>query len=430
MNIRVYGNQVLSGTIHPSGSKNAVLALIPATILFDKPVILENVPEIADVNRLVKILLKLGSKVDWDKEKKTLTINNKNLNLMDVTQGDVGSMRATTLLWGPLLGRFKKVDFSNFPGGCTLGVRTLEPHFEAFKDLGVKVTETASGIKLDASSVKAGETWLTEMSPTATENVLMLMATIPGRTRIVGAASEPQVQDTCRFLAAAGVKINGVGSNILEIEGKKSLSAPKRFRISSDHNEIGTFLTLGAVTGGRVTVTDVEPLYNRPVIYELARLGLKVKMTDRAATILPSQKVTLQKRSNGQSMIIRAQPWPALPVDMLPMFIPLVMTTDGGSVLFHNWMYEAGLFWTSELLKLGANIIMCDPHRVIVTAGNKLRGATLEAPYIIRAVVAMVLAAMIARGESTILNADALYRGHPRFAENLRGLGAKIEEIK
>jgi UDP-N-acetylglucosamine 1-carboxyvinyltransferase len=140
--------------------------------------------------------------------------------------------------------------------------------------------------------------------------------------------------------------------------------------------------------------------------------------------------VTIPTTGEGQMLVIRAQPWPALPVDMLPIFIPLVLSGKKGSVLFHNWMYEAGLFWTSELLKLGAGIIVCDPHRIIVTAGNQLHGATLEAPYIIRAVVSMVMAAMIAGGETTILNADALYRGHPRFAENLRLLGAKIEEEK
>ena len=429
MNICVSGNQVLSGTIHPSGSKNSVLALIPATILFDKPVTLENVPEIADVNRLVKILLKLGSKITWDKQKKTMQIDNKSLSLKDVTQEDVGSMRATTLLWGPLLGRFKDVDFSNFPGGCTLGVRTLEPHFEAFADMGVKVTQTRSGIKLDASTVKSGEIWLTEMSPTATENILMLAATIPGMTKIVGAASEPQVQDTCRFLISAGVQITGIGSNILEITGRKNLKNPGHFRIPSDHYEIGTFLIFGAVTGGKITVTDVDPLYNRPVLHEMKRLGLKVKTQDSQVTVLPNQQVSLEKRSNGQSMIIRAQPWPSLPVDMLPIFIPLVLTGNSGSVLFHNWMYEAALFWTSELLNLGANIVMCAPHRVIVNPGNKLGGATIEAPYIIRAAVSMVMAAMIAQGESTILNADALYRGHPHFSENLRLLGAKIEEI-
>lgn len=427
MDILVSGNQVLSGTIHPSGSKNATLALIPATLLFDRPVTLNNVPEIADVDRLVKILTKLGSKIFWDKNKKRVSLDNKHLTLKNLTASDVGSMRATSLLWGPLLGRFGKIDFSQLPGGCTLGTRTVEPHYQAFQSLGTKITQNRKGVKMDASRAKAGEVWLTEMSPTATENVLFLASTLKGTTKIFGAASEPQVQDVCHFLNSTGAKIKGIGSNVLEITGVKSFKSLD-FTIPSDHYEVGTFLAFGAVTGGKVSVTDVEPLYLKPIEQEFKRLSINLSYRNHTATINRQKSFAIPKGIDGQTHIIRAQPWPALPVDMLPIFIPLALSAKKGSVLFHNWMYEAGLFWTSELLKLGANIVMCDPHRVIATSGNKLHGATLEAPYIIRAVVSMVMAAMTAKGKSKILNADALYRGHPHFAENLRLLGAKIEE--
>jgi UDP-N-acetylglucosamine 1-carboxyvinyltransferase len=280
MNIHVEGKQVLSGVIHPSGAKNTAVALIPATILFREPVILDNMPESADVGRLVKILTKLGSRVTWEKETKRMIVDNSRLTLEAVTKEDLGSMRGTSLLWGPLLGRFRKIDFSQLPGGCTLGIRSLEPHFMAFRDLGVVVTQTPKGIKMNAAKASAREIWLTEMSPTVTENALFLAATLPGMTRIVGAASEPQVQDSCRFLQAAGVTIGGLGSNIVEITGGQ-LHAP-HFRIPSDHYEVGTFLALGAVTAGEVTVTDVELNYQKPIDWQFSRLGIQLKYSDRA----------------------------------------------------------------------------------------------------------------------------------------------------
>ncbi len=427
MNIKVKGGQVVSGEISPSGSKNSAVAIIPSTILFKDPVKLENIPNIKDVDRLVKIMEKLGSKIKWDKEAEALEIDNANLRFEDLDKEDLGNMKGTALLWGPMLARFGKVSFNELPGGCTLGIRPLDAHYEAFKNLGVVVKEGANFAEMDASKAHAREIWLTEMSPTVTENVVTLAVTLSGRTKITGAASEPQVQDLCNFLVRCGAKIAGIGSDILEVDGGGPLT-PTTYRILSDHYEITTYLALAAATHGKIKIKNAIPNLFPHINHVFSKFGVEVKYEGDTAVLDGSHKVNIQGSDCGESITIKAQPWPGLPVDTLPLFIPLALAARSGQVLFHNWMYESGLFWTSELTKLGASIIICDPHRVIVNSGTNLKGATIEAPYIIRAVVSLVMSALLAEGESTILNADALYRGHPKFVENLKKLGVKIEE--
>ncbi len=429
MDIRVTGGQKLTGTVSPSGSKNSAVCLIPATLLFDRPVTLTNVPEITDVERLTRILTKLGSKIEWNKKEHALTIDNSQVRFTDLDQEDLGNMKGTSLLWGPMLARFKKVQFNDLPGGCTLGVRPLDAHFDAFKKLGVTISENTTRAVMDASKTAAGEVWLIEMSVTATENLIMLATSLKGTTRIVGAASEPQVQDLCHFLVSAGATIRGIGSSILEIDGGEPLEA-HLYEMFPDHYEIATFLAFGAATGGDITVTHALPQHFSHIDHVFSQFGLVTEYKNGTVCLRNTEQIIINPHSQKRQLTVRAQPWPGLPVDLLPIFIPLALQSKEGQVLFHNWMYEAGLFWTSELTKLNGNVIMCDPHRVIVSGGNKLKGTTLEAPYIIRAVVAMVMSAMSAEGDSTILNADALFRGHPHFEENLRKLGAKIEVTK
>ena len=430
MNIKISGGQKLSGVINPSGSKNSAVALLPSTILFNFPVTLRNVPDITDVEKLVNILKKLGSTIEWNKADRVIKIDNRKLSFDKVLKEDWNEMRGTSLLWGPMLGRFQKVDFGGLPGGCTLGFRTLLPHYKAFEDLGVKVNESQDGISMDAKNAKSGKVWLREMSPTATENAIMFAVSLRGTTEIFGAASEPQVQDLCIFLNNAGAEIEGIGSSILKIKGGRDLTNMDH-TLFSDHYEIATFLAFGAITGGRVEILNSQPELFNHINYVFSRFGVEISYKGNSAIVAEGQKIRIIPDEEGRNFLtIKAQPWPSLPVDLLPMFIPISMKAGSGVTLFHNWMYDAGLFWTSELTKLGANMIMCDPHRIITIAGSKLRGSTLEAPYIIRAVVAMVMACMISDGESTILNAEALYRGHPHFAENLQKLGAKIDEVK
>lgn len=431
MDIRIQGGQVLSGEITPSGRKNSIVALIPASILFDKPVTFTNVPDITDVDRLVTILTGMGSKITWDKTSQTMTLDHSSLKYDPLEKSDLqGSsskgIRGTTLLWGPLLARFKKAESAEQPAGCTLGARPIDAHYQAFLDLGVTVQTSGNQIILDAKSAKNGPIWLLEASPTATENAICLAVSLPGTTTITHAASEPNVQQLCIWLNACGAHIEGIGSSVLVIEGGKALS-PVPCEVISDLEEIATFLALTAATGGELKIHKAHPEYFVGINREFAKFGITVSYEGTTAVMKAGQKPVITKTKS--PMIVRSQPWPGLPVDMLPLFIPLALAAPSGQALFHNWMYEAGLFWTSELLKLGANVTMCDPHRVIVTGGNKLTGSELDAPYIIRATISLVMSAMIASGESVIKNADSIHRAHPRFVENLKSLGAKIEEI-
>lgn len=426
MNIKVQGGQILSGEIIPSGSKNSAVALIPASLLFDKPIVLRNIPEITDVERLIKILEKLGSIIVWDKSNRTMKIDNGGVDPSILTSEDLGNMKGTSLLWGPMLARFGKVNFDDLPGGCTLGIRPLNAHYEAFESLGVGIYDGKESVQMDSKNAKPGTVWLTEMSPTVTENLIMFASKLSGMTTIIGAASEPQVQDLCNMLISAGVQIDGVGSSVLKVTGTDRLAAIDH-EMLSDHYEIATFLALGATTGGEIRVKNALPALFTHIDYVFGKFGVEVKYDGTTALVESGQKLEIKSASS--PLNIKAQPWPSLPVDALPLFIPLALACKSGQALFHNWMYEAGLFWTSELLKFGANVIMADPHRVIVTAGNKLTGCNIEAPYIIRAVVALVMTAMLAQGETTILNADALYRGHPHFEKNLKKLGAEISHF-
>src|SRR3989344_6042186 len=216
MNIKVQGGQVLSGEIYPSGSKNSAVHILPATLLLDEKVVLENIPDIKDVSTIITVLQKLGGKVDWDKEKKIIEIDNSSINFQALSEEDLGKIKASALLWGGLLGRFGKVDFSQLPGGCTLGIRPFEPFYKSFRDLGVIIKESEKGVVMDATKAKAGNLWLTEMSVSVTSTLVMLSATFRGKTTITGAASEPQVQDLCNFLVTGGAKIKGIGTNVLE----------------------------------------------------------------------------------------------------------------------------------------------------------------------------------------------------------------------
>jgi len=426
MNIRIEGEQVLSGEIKSSGYKNSALALIASTILFDKPVRLKNVPQIVDVEKAISSLQSLGAKVIWDKSNNSLEIDCKDLK--DGEMEFSGKMRGEVLFWGPLLARFKRINFTGFPGGCTLGYRSLTPHIQAFKDMGVSVKENFGRFKMKVGRTRKRTIFLLEVSPTATENLLMFCLSIEGVTKIVGASADPQVQDLCQFFRNCGARINGVGSSVLEISGGIHLS-PRDYEISPDDHEVATFLAMGAVTGGGVKVRGVNRWTFEPIRKTFESFGVDLRFDKDTVSVPKGCVPKIIPRDNRGYLLIKAQPWPGLMVDNLPLFIPLALASKKGQVVFHNWMYEAGLFWVSELQKLGANIIIADPHRIIVSGGKKLRADVLEAPYIIRAVVAMVMSAMIAKGETVILNADSLYRGHPYFAENLKRLGAKIEEI-
>src|SRR3989344_4391051 len=277
MQVKIQGGTKLTGEITPSGRKNSIVTLIPASLLFDQPVTLKNVPDITDVDRLIEIMTSLGSKITRDKARNSLTLDNSHPRFDPIEASDVKStkgIRGTTLLWGPMLARFGRAESSEQPPGCTLGARPIDAHFQAFADLGVKVTSVDNHISLDAQHAAAGPVWLLEASPTATENAVMLAVTLAGVTSITHAASEPNVQQLCEFLNACGANIRGIGSNILTIEGGHPLH-PTEFEVMSDMDEISTFFALVAVTCGEVRVDRTEPKPFTPINRELRPRGPK-----------------------------------------------------------------------------------------------------------------------------------------------------------
>lgn len=426
MDIKIIGGQKLSGEILPSGSKNSALAILTASILIREQATLKNIPNLSDVKTVIEVLEKLGSVISWDKEKHIIQMDNSRLEFRAFSKTDLGNMKGTSMLWGSMLARFGKSDFEELPGGCTLGARPVDTHFNAFRDLGVDIKESDSGIAMSSNSAGPGTVWMAELSPTATSNIIVLSTVLSGTTKVIGAASELSVQDLCNFLNSAGAKISGVGTNTLTIEGGYELHSTE-YEILSDHHEIATFLALAACTNGDIRVHKAMPEHFTPIVREFAKFNVHIKYDAETAYIEKGQQVSMGSNP-GHTLLLRPQPWPALPVDMLPLFIPLALESPSGSALFHNWMYESGLFWTTELLKFGANITVLDPHRVMAVAGNKLKGATVTAPYIIRAAVSLIMVALIADGESIVTNTDSLNRGHENFINNLKRVGAIVEQ--
>lgn len=427
--IHITGGTPLNGTITPSGNKNAALPMLCATVLTDEPVTLTNVPDISDINKLVGLLVRLGSKINWKKNQKVLTIDNSNLSL-DRFDGQVPfGMRASLLLLSPLLSRFKTLIIDNKVGGCTLGIRDFDPYINMLQGLGGTVEKDDGKLTLKISDTfKPATLWPNYASVTSTENIIMAAVVAEGETVLMNAASEPHVQDLCYMLNDMGAKITGIGSSKLIIQGTKHLTGTTA-RISSDHQEIATFLALGAMTNGEVKVTDAIPEHFQLIVNEFKKLGVEIEYEGETAIVRRDQSFEpVIPFTENYINRIEAAPWPYFPVDILPLMIALSLKTKGPT-RFWNKVYEGGMFWVTEFLKMNVRLEIMDPHRIIVLGPTDIKAAQLQCPGIIRATVALMMAAMAAEGTSTLHNIDTIYRAHPNFIENLTKLGAKIEKV-
>ncbi len=425
-NLIVKGGNKLNGEITPAGNKNSALPILCATLLTDEPIVIRNFPELTDVGKLIDLLQELGSTVKWDKEKEILEIDNSKFCK---SFGDTGfplGMRGAVLLLAPLIHRHKVLEVKQEIGGCSLGIRELDPHLEILTGLGAKVKSNEKILIEAKNGLKGDSLWQDYMSVTTTENFVMAASLAKGTSVMVNAASEPHVQDLCNFLVQMGAKIVGIGSSTLTVHGVKELHGTE-FTISSDHHEITTLLALGAMTGGRVRVNNAIPHHFPLINKTFAKFGVEIKYDGDTAysesngklkVVEPFTKNLLQK--------VEAAPWPYFPTDLLPLIMALAVKAEGNT-MFWNKLYEGGLFWIPEMIKFGAHIVMCDPHRVIVFGGKELRPTTVDAPNIIRATVALLMVALTIEGESVILNADTIKRAHPNFVENLQKLGADIK---
>ncbi len=420
---RVVGGAPLHGTIRPAGNKNAALPMITAALLADSPSDIVNVPRIGDVEALLQLVGELGASTEWTSNN-TVRIDPSGIQPASLSTELAARIRASILLAGPLLARFGRVVLPP-PGGDVIGRRRVDTHFLALESLGAKVTVGAD-YTLEAKRLTGANIFLDEPSVTATENALMAAVLANGTSTLQNAASEPHVQDLARGLVSMGAEIEGIGSNMLTIHGKKSLRG-STLEVGPDHIEVGSFIGLAAVTGGEITIEGVRPDELRSILMVFDRLGVHPVLDGDRATIAANQERRIRPDLGGHIPKIEDGPWPAFPADLMSIAI-VVATQCEGLVLAFEKMFESRLFWVDMLIGLGAKIVLCDPHRAVVAGPAPLKGAEVRSPDI-RAGMAMLIAALAAEGESQIYNISQIDRGYERIDERLRSLGAHIERI-
>ncbi len=420
----IEGGVPLSGTVVPSGNKNGALPILACSVLTTEEVVVRNVPRIRDVEAMLALLSDLGVTIDWRADNE-VALCAADVDRTTLDRDRAARIRASFLLAGPLLARFGRADMPP-PGGDVIGRRRLDPHLDAFRELGAQV-EFGRDIALTApGGLRPGDVFMDEPSVMATENALMAAALTPGTTVIGNAACEPHVQDLARMLARMGASIDGIGSNVLTVTGRGQLSGCTH-EVAPDHIEIGSFMALAGVTGGEVRIKDTVPDDLRMIRLVFRRLGLHSEL-DGADVVVPGgQRLSIERDAGEYKAKIQDGPWPAFPADLTSIAIAL-STQCQGSVLVHEWMFENRLIFTDKLVLMGADIVMCDPHRAIVTGPARLRGERLESPDI-RAGMAMLIAALCAEGGSEIGNVRQIDRGYERIDERLRDLGARIDRV-
>ena len=419
----IEGSYPLKGKIRASGNKNAALPCLAAALLTDEEVILENIPEIEDVSVMVRILKQLGSKVTWLGTNK-YSIKTTDIKKAEIPAAEAKAVRASILFAGPLLARTGGVTFPP-PGGDVIGHRRLDTHFLAFTELGARVS--ADGVyKVTANKLVGVDLFLDEASVTATENAVMTAVLAEGTTVIQNAASEPHVQDLCNMLVSMGAKIEGIGSNILYITGVEKLHGTQ-FRIGSDFMEVGSYIGLAAVTHSKLEIIDAEPKNLRMAKIAFGKLGINWETSGNSILVRPRQELRVKPDMGDQIPQIDDAPWPGFPPD-LTSIITVVATQVTGTVLIHEKMFESRMFFVDKLVGMGAKIVLCDPHRAVVSGPASLKGSDMVSPDV-RAGMAMVIAALCAEGKSTIHNIYQIERGYENLAAKLKSLGAKIERL-
>jgi UDP-N-acetylglucosamine 1-carboxyvinyltransferase len=421
----IEGGRPLSGTVTPAGNKNAALPILAACLLTADPVTIENVPRIRDVEEMIELILALGVEVEWTGH-----------NSVRIWAAEVSStrldpelctrIRASILLAGPLLARFGAVDVPP-PGGDVIGRRRVDTHLMAFSALGAEV-EVDREYRLRAPRGLTGaEIHLDEASVTGTENALMAASRARGVTVIMNAACEPHVQDLCHLLCKMGARIEGIGSNVLTIHGAGELHGCTH-RVGPDHIEVASFIGLAAVTGGEILIEDAAVEHLRAIRQAFARLGVEITIEGSSVRVPPSQTLAIVDDIHGQVPKIDDGPWPMFPADLTSIALAIA-TQARGTVLIFEKMFENRLVFTDKLVSMGARIILCDPHRAVVTGPSKLYGYRMESPDI-RAGMAMLMASLCAEGQSRIGNVGQIDRGYERIDHRLRALGASIERVE
>jgi UDP-N-acetylglucosamine 1-carboxyvinyltransferase len=420
----IEGGVPLAGTMRPAGNKNGALPILASALLTEDEVVVRNVPRIRDVDAMLSILDAIGVTVSW-RGPNEVALCAADVHGVEIERGLAEMIRASFLLAGPLLARFHRAVMPP-PGGDVIGRRRLDPHLDAFRAMGA-TADCGREIVLSApDGLKPTDVFMDEPSVMASENALMAAALTPGTTVIGNAACEPHVQDLARMLVKMGADIQGIGSNLITVNGAKELHGCEH-EVAPDHIEIGSFIALAGVTGGELRIEDTVPGDLRMIRLVFERLGLKTELDGNDVIVPGDQKLTIQADVGEYKSKIQDGPWPAFPADLTSIAVALATQAEG-SILVHEWMFENRLIFTDKLILMGADIVMCDPHRAIVTGPRRLRGERVESPDI-RAGMAMLLAALCAEGKSEIGNIRQIDRGYERIDERLRELGARIERV-
>jgi UDP-N-acetylglucosamine 1-carboxyvinyltransferase len=420
----IEGGVPLSGVMVPAGNKNGALAILACSILTEDEVVVSNVPRIRDVDAMLRILGAIGVRVNW-RGPNEVALCAAEVREVEIEPELAELIRASFLLAGPLLARFQRAVMPP-PGGDVIGRRRLDPHLDAFRAMGATV-ECGREIVLSARrGLRPTDVFMDEPSVMATENALMAAALTPGTTVIGNAACEPHVQDLARMLVKMGADIQGIGSNLVTVHGAKELHGCEH-AVGPDHIEIGSFIALAGVTGGELRIKDTVPGDLRMIRHVFERVGLRTELHGNDVFVPGAQRLVAQADVGEYKSKIQDGPWPAFPADLTSIAVAMATQAEG-SILIHEWMFENRLIFTDKLIVMGADIVMCDPHRAIVTGPRRLRGERVESPDI-RAGMAMLLAALCAEGRSEIGNIRQIDRGYERIDERLSDLGARIQRV-
>ncbi len=410
----IQGGAKLKGDVVVNGMKNAATPIIAATLLTTEECVIDNVPKITDVDKMLEILKSLGAKVNWLGDHK-VSVKCDAVGMSTLDKKMVKSMRSSVLLLAPLLARFKEALVPE-PGGCIIGNRPLDTHFFVLEKLGASIKQEAGFFRLISSDLIGTKIILPEMSVTATENALMAAALAEGETQISLAAAEPHVQDLCNFLVKMGVEIQGIGTHTLKIKGAKKLHGAEHTLIP-DQIEIGTFAVAAAATHGEVSIHPIVPEHLEKILLVLSSIGVLWEIKNDTLFIHHSHPL--------KSFKLQTLPYPGFPTDLQAPFGVLATQCQGTS-LIHDPMYEGRLGYVNELIKMGANAVICDPHRVLVTGPTPLYAQEIKS-FDLRAGATMIIAGILAEGETIINEAEIVYRGYENIDQKLRNLGVDIK---
>ncbi len=419
----IAGGIPLNGEVVPSGNKNAALPILAATLLTDKPVTIHNLPNIGDVQTMLSLLENIGVTVQRHDDH-SVTVHALDIHSSCPDPTLFSQIRGSLTLLGPMLSRTGHVELT-LPGGDRIGRRRIDTHLLALEALGAQAKYN-DRFEMKAARLRGADIWLDEASVTGTENTVLAACLAQGKTIIRNAASEPHVQEMCHLLNSMGAQIEGIGSNVLRIQGQECLTGGE-WTIGPDFMEVGSFIGLAAVTGGEIRIKNAAPEHLGMIRMVFERLGVHFQIDGQDVFVPAEQPLAIVDDLGGAIPKIDDAPWPGFPTDLMSIAL-IVATQAKGTVLIHEKMFDSRLYFVDRLIAMGARIILCDPHRAVVVGPSPLHGETLHSPDI-RAGMALLIAALCASGESVIHNINQIDRGYERIDAKLQTLGARIERV-